>query len=54
MMSTYRLIVAAVFAWLAALPASFDTPIRQAGGTTPISIHPANPHYFLWRDKQPC
>ena len=51
MMSTYRLIVAAVFAWLAALPASFDTPIRQAGGTTPISIHPANPHYFLWRDK---
>ena len=24
---------------------------RQAAPAAPISLHPANPHYFLWRGR---
>ena len=50
-MSTSRTIVAVILACLPASPVGLDPPARQSPPSTPISIHPDNPHYFLWRGK---
>ena len=45
------LAVAATLAWLSAWPYGRDTSAGQTATSLPISIHPENPHYFLWRGK---
>ena len=45
------ILVAATLAWLSASPHPFSTSAGQRPTSLPISIHPENPHYFLWRGK---
>jgi hypothetical protein len=42
---------AATMAWLAASPHAPDMPTGQTATASPISTHPENPHYLLWRGK---
>jgi hypothetical protein len=51
MMLTCRVTVAAVLACLSASPLVRGTPAHQSAPLAPVSIHPDNPHYFLWRGK---
>ena len=50
-MLTCRVTVAAVLACLSASPLVRGTPAHQSAPLAPVSIHPDNPHYFLWRGK---
>lgn len=38
-------------AWLCSPPHAPDASAGQSATSAPISIHPDNPHYFLWRGK---
>lgn len=40
-----------VFSLVLTLAVTFFAPATVAAAPAPISLHPDNPHYFLWRDK---
>jgi len=44
-------VVAAILAAVCAAPDAVDVRGGQTRLSAPISIHPENPHYFLWRGK---
>ena len=45
------LAVVATLAWLSASHHAPGTTARQEMPSSPLAIHPENPHYFLWRGK---
>jgi hypothetical protein len=44
-------VVVATLAWLSTPSHAPDASARQAVTSSPLAIHPDNPHYFLWRGK---
>jgi len=44
-------VLAASLAWFSASSSVRDISAVQTATSAPISIHPENPHYFLWRGK---
>ncbi len=44
-------VVVVTLAWLCASPDAAGISAGQTISSAPISIHPENPHYFLWRRK---
>ncbi len=51
MMPIRRVAAIALLAWLSASPLTSNTSAAQTATSAPISIHPENAHYFLWRGK---